>query len=135
MSVPTFGFYHTDAEKQLNTTPKAPFVLDTLKQKRLDILRQAYQKIEQLETIKNDKKEHVLQATTHYAKAVIYQQRILAYSVMSIIFFLIGASLGSIVRKGGVGLPIIFAIIIFMIFYVLNLTAENFVKGNESLFN
>jgi len=50
----------------------------------------------------------------------MYQQRIIAYSVTCIIFFLIGASLGSIIRKGGVGLPVVIAIIIFIIFYVMN---------------
>jgi lipopolysaccharide export system permease protein len=55
----------------------------------------------------------------------MYQQRIIAYSVTCIIFFLIGASLGSIIRKGGVGLPVVIAIIIFIIFYVMNLSVEN----------
>ena len=40
-------------------------------------------------------------------------------------FLLIGASLGSIIRKGGVGLPVVIAIIIFIIFYVMNLSVEN----------
>ena len=55
----------------------------------------------------------------------MYQQRIFAYSFTCIIFFLIGASLGSIIRKGGMGLPVVIAIIIFIIFYVMNLTVEN----------
>jgi lipopolysaccharide export system permease protein len=40
---------------------------------------------------------------------------------------LIGASLGSIIRKGGMGLPVIIAIVIFIIFYVLNLSVEKLV--------
>ena len=66
----------------------------------------------------------------YYNKVIMYQQRIIAYSVTCIIFFLIGASLGSIIRKGGVGLPVVIAIIIFIIFYVMNLSVENVVwKG------
>ncbi|MEF9478519.1 LptF/LptG family permease [Chryseobacterium sp. 1B4] len=56
---------------------------------------------------------------------MIYQQRIVAYSVTCIIFFLIGSSLGSIIRKGGMGLPVIIAIVIFIIFYVMNVGVEN----------
>lgn len=56
---------------------------------------------------------------------VMYQQRIFAYSLTCVIFFMIGASLGSIIRKGGMGLPVVIAIIIFIIFYVMNLTVEN----------
>ncbi|MDO4762911.1 MAG: LptF/LptG family permease [Flavobacteriaceae bacterium] len=109
-----------------------PFILDTLKpKKKLEILEQAYDRIEELERLKNEKNEGILDTTKYYVKAVMYQQQILAYSVMSVIFFLIGASLGSIVRKGGIGLPIIFAIVIFTIFHVMNLTAENFAWKGE----
>ena len=44
----------------------------------------------------------------------MYQQGIIAYSVICLIFFMIGASLGSIIRKGGVGLPVVIAIIILL---------------------
>ncbi|WPC14958.1 LptF/LptG family permease [Riemerella anatipestifer] len=59
------------------------------------------------------------------SKMIMYQQRILSFSITCIIFFLIGSSLGSIIRKGGIGFPVVIAIVIFIIFYVLNLTVEN----------
>ena len=103
-----------------------PFSTDTLKQeKKLDILSNAYSKIEGLEMSKKSQNESILHMAKSYAKVVMYQQQIIAYSIMCFIFFLIGASLGSIVRKGGFGLPVIFAIIIFVIFFVINLSAEN----------
>ncbi len=103
-----------------------PFSIDTLKQeKNLEVLSNAYSKIEGLEMAKKLQNESILQMAKSYAKVVMYQQQIIAYSIMCIIFFLIGASLGSIVRKGGFGLPVIFAIIIFVIFFVINLSAEN----------
>ena len=103
-----------------------PFSIDTLKQeKKLDILSNAYSKIEGLEMSKKSQNESILYMAKSYAKVVMYQQQIIAYSIMCFIFFLIGASLGSIVRKGGFGLPVIFAIIIFVIFFVINLSAEN----------
>lgn len=37
-----------------------------------------------------------------------------------LIFFFIGAPLGSIVRKGGLGTPIVISVILFIIYYVLN---------------
>jgi len=44
--------------------------------------------------------------------------------------FLIGAPLGSIIRKGGVGTPLVFAIIFFMIFYFSSTTGEKLAKEN-----
>ncbi|TAL40557.1 MAG: LptF/LptG family permease, partial [Chitinophagaceae bacterium] len=51
-------------------------------------------------------------------------------SIACLVLFLIGAPLGSIIRKGGLGLPLIFAVIFFMFFYFLNTTGEKFVKEN-----
>ena len=44
------------------------------------------------------------------------------------VFFLIGAPLGSIVRKGGIGSPVVFAVIFFVIFFLLNNFGKKFVK-------
>ncbi|MDD3788395.1 MAG: LptF/LptG family permease [Petrimonas sp.] len=37
-----------------------------------------------------------------------------------IVFFFIGAPLGSIVRKGGLGMPIVISVILFIIYYILD---------------
>lgn len=37
-----------------------------------------------------------------------------------IVFFFIGAPLGAIIRKGGLGLPVVVSVIIFIIYYVIN---------------
>jgi lipopolysaccharide export system permease protein len=52
----------------------------------------------------------------------------LTMSFACLVLFLIGAPLGSIIRKGGVGLPLIFAVIFFVIFYLLNNYGSKFVK-------
>lgn len=39
-----------------------------------------------------------------------------------LIFFFIGAPLGAIIRKGGLGLPIIISVLVFIIFYILDNT-------------
>ena len=52
----------------------------------------------------------------------------LTMSLACLILFLIGAPLRSIIRKGGIGLPLIFAVIFFVIFYLLNNYGSKFVK-------
>lgn len=49
-------------------------------------------------------------------------------SVACIVLFMIGAPLGSIIRKGGLGTPLIFAIIFFVLFHLLNTFGEKFAK-------
>lgn len=45
-----------------------------------------------------------------------------------ILLFVIGAALGSIIRKGGLGLPFIAAVIFFVIYYFMNSIGENIAK-------
>lgn len=54
--------------------------------------------------------------------------RKLTLSVACLILFLIGAPLGSIIRKGGLGSPLVFAISFFMLFYFSSTTGEKFAK-------
>lgn len=46
------------------------------------------------------------------------------------LLFIIGAALGSIIRKGGLGMPFVAAIIFFVIYYVLNTVGEKMAKEN-----
>ncbi|HTQ64205.1 MAG TPA: LptF/LptG family permease [Puia sp.] len=52
----------------------------------------------------------------------------LTMSVACLVLFLIGAPLGSIIRKGGIGMPLVFAVIFFVIFFLLNNFGRKFVK-------
>ena len=49
-------------------------------------------------------------------------------SMACFVLFFIGAPLGSIIRKGGLGMPLVVAIIFFLIFHLLNMFGEKFVK-------
>lgn len=48
-------------------------------------------------------------------------------AVACLVMFLIGAPLGSIIRKGGIGMPLVFAVIFFVIFFLLNNFGKKFV--------
>jgi lipopolysaccharide export system permease protein len=57
--------------------------------------------------------------------------RKLTLSFACLVLFMIGAPLGSIIRKGGLGMPLVFAIIFFVVFYLLNNFGEKLVRSNE----
>lgn len=54
--------------------------------------------------------------------------RKISLSLACLVLFLIGAPLGSIIRKGGLGSPMVFAIVFFMVFYFTSTTGEKFAK-------
>jgi lipopolysaccharide export system permease protein len=50
----------------------------------------------------------------------------LAFACM--VLFLIGAPLGSIIRKGGLGMPLVIAVVFFLIWHLINMFGEKFVR-------
>jgi len=54
--------------------------------------------------------------------------RKLTLSFACFIFFFIGAPLGAIIRKGGLGMPVVISVFFFVIYYVITLTGEKFVR-------
>ena len=61
-------------------------------------------------------------------KHLIEWHRKFALAAACLVLFMIGAPLGSIIRKGGLGTPMVFAIIFFVLFYILNTFGEKFAK-------
>ena len=58
----------------------------------------------------------------------LYDKFVIAYACF--MMFFIGAPLGAIIRKGGLGLPIIFAVLIFITFHFINTFGKRFAQEN-----
>ena len=50
-------------------------------------------------------------------------------SLTCLIMFLIGAPIGAIIKKGGLGLPVIVSVIFFLVYHIVNTTADKWAKG------
>jgi lipopolysaccharide export system permease protein len=55
-------------------------------------------------------------------------QRKFTLSFACFIFFFIGAPLGAIIRKGGLGMPTVISVLFFLAYYVISLSGEKFVR-------
>lgn len=54
----------------------------------------------------------------------------LSLPISCLIFLLIGAPLGAIIRKGGIGMPVIVSVLFFILFYVLMIQGKKFAKND-----
>lgn len=106
-----------------------------------------------LDLIPNDKKSDVIynaqsQATylsnlisSKYSEAKLYADKNVRYkiewqrkftlAVSCILLFAIGAPLGAIIRKGGLGLPVVMAIIFFLIYYIISTMSEKWAREGD----
>lgn len=122
----TNGFVsYIDKTKLKGKIVAAPTIESLEQKKKEELLYSAYNKIDGIKSLNTSKSSQIKELHGYFSRVILYQQRIFAYSVTCLIFFLIGASLGSIIRKGGLGLPVVIAIVVFIIFYVMNLSVEN----------
>lgn len=55
-------------------------------------------------------------------------QKKFTLSFACLVFFMIGAPLGAIIRKGGLGTPTVISILFFVVYYVITISAEKLVK-------
>jgi lipopolysaccharide export system permease protein len=50
-------------------------------------------------------------------------------AISCLVLFFVGAPLGALIRKGGLGLPIVAALIVFLIYYIISMVGEEMVKS------
>jgi lipopolysaccharide export system permease protein len=82
-----------------------------------------------LYSIENSKNElNLKQIAINDHLGAVYDKFVVAYACL--LMFFIGAPLGAIIRKGGIGLPIVFAVIIFISFHFINTFGKRLAEEN-----
>jgi lipopolysaccharide export system permease protein len=64
----------------------------------------------------------------NYLKMDVEWHRKFTLSFACILLFLIGAPLGAIIRKGGIGMPLVIAVSFFVVFHITSVTGEKLAK-------
>ena len=100
-------------------------------EKQLQVAREALNQSRQVGSdlmMKSDYAEYEnRQARTHEMEAIAK----LTLSFSCIVFFFIGAPLGAIIRKGGLGVPVIVSVLVFIIYYVFDNSGYRMAKEDE----
>ena len=90
--------------------------------------------INSVKNIKQDlkvKSKSLQIATTNLNKHIIAFHDKFALGLMCIILFFVGAPLGALIRKGGIGLPMVIAILIFLTYHFISIFAKNSSEDNS----
>ena len=115
-------------------------IIDTLRMPIIDNFK-TQNKIELIEFAQRDArnaKKNILDFNTELKarKQIITKHEVVWHqkfqlSIACFIFFFIGAPLGAIIRKGGLGLPVVVSVLFFVIYHVISITGEKAVKTGE----
>jgi lipopolysaccharide export system permease protein len=129
-----FYFYNQiDSTTLSSFKSEKPYVRDLLagynesqKNELIDEAQNSFRKSRQniLNQI-NDKDSKVKLIYKHQAE----YHRKFTLSVACFVLFFIGAPLGAIIRRGGLGLPVVVSVLFFVLFHILSITGEKAVKS------
>ncbi|KAF2341585.1 LptF/LptG family permease [Flavobacterium tistrianum] len=113
--------FPVNTQKNIKKKPLPNDVLSIYSNKdKVDILKMAGSNITSniysIETTQKDLKDKEREINKHYN--ALYEKFVIAFACF--LMFFIGAPLGAIIRKGGLGLPIVFAVLIFITFHFIN---------------
>ncbi|MGB2398077.1 MAG: LptF/LptG family permease [Flavobacteriaceae bacterium] len=101
------------------------FVGDEVSAKHVQVIQTSKSRIQSLLRNLDSKKKLFFfkQKRINLHKNTLHEKYTLGFSVFFL--FLIGASLGAIIRKGGLGLPMVLAILIFLTYHYIGLFGRN----------
>ncbi|WP_433836328.1 LptF/LptG family permease [Flavobacterium anhuiense] len=113
--------FYRDPQKDIKKKKLPTDLLSIYSNKdKVDILKMAGSNITSniysIETTQRDLKDKQREINKHYN--ALYEKFVIAFACF--LMFFIGAPLGAIIRKGGLGLPIVFAVLIFITFHFIN---------------
>jgi lipopolysaccharide export system permease protein len=112
----TLKTYASDYFTKLSKTEKLT-VIDAAS----NIARSAKAYIESVKVDRTNEEESIIRYEIEW-------HRKFTLSIACLVLFFIGAPLGAIIRKGGLGMPVVISIVFFIIFHVLSISGEKLTK-------
>ena len=121
----------SNVNKKIKSSKQPEDVIQTLSaDKRQEIVNNALNNVEStifsIDGSKMDLEYKEKSISSHWI--ALYDKFVLAFSC--ILMFFIGAPLGAIIKKGGLGLPIVFAVLIFIVFHFVNTFGKKVAQEN-----
>ncbi|TGE28650.1 LptF/LptG family permease [Hymenobacter metallicola] len=95
------------------------------------LLDQAENRVRNLRTYVGSSSEHMSNLAKEAGNFRIEIYRKYTQSIAVLLMFLIGAPLGAIIKKGGLGIPVLISIVFFIVYYVLSIIGEKY--GREGV--
>ena len=100
--------------------------INYLNQKKIH--QTAINKLRILKSVSNSNSNDLRYKRAIISKHKIEWHRKISLAFACLIMFLIGAPLGSIIRKGGFSIPLLISIVLFVLYYVISITGEKTAK-------
>ena len=107
------------SKKEMNTDS---LFLSLNQEAMVRVSRTAIDRAKSMKDLVQYNKMMVNESANYVMRHEIERHRKLTLSFACLIFFFIGAPLGAIIRKGGLGMPVVISVVMFIIYYIIDNT-------------
>ncbi len=118
--------------KDIDTTLSAEKLINLYEDRqKVQLLDAAVNTTKSTIAILEGKKKEFKRKTKLYNHHIMALHDKFALALGCIILFFVGAPLGAIIRKGGMGLPMVIAIVLFLTYYFIGIFAKNYAENGS----
>lgn len=111
-------FYRTPGSHTVNIDTLLATLADTR------VIAEATNKARMIKSLLEGQNDSQREISSQVIGFQVQWNRIISYAVACVTMLLIGAPLGAIVKKGGIGVPFLIAIIFFIVFFIFDMQGE-----------
>lgn len=94
--------------------------IEEIKDNAMNRIKTGVKTVDNMMSVFKKKENYILKH-----KVVFHEKFTLSFACLALFF--IGAPLGAIIRKGGLGLPVVISVVFFIIFHVISMTGKKYV--------
>jgi len=127
-----YSRYFTMPHKATATKPKkltSPRILSAFKiDDQIVALTNANAEVNSIKDIVKNRADAYREQKNVLRRYLVEYQKKFTLSAACLVLFLIGAPLGAIIRKGGLGLPVVISVVFFLIYYIISTIGEKSAK-------
>jgi lipopolysaccharide export system permease protein len=130
----SFTFYSSiDSAAQAEYEPKKPYTTNLIedynREDAAEVVEDALQRTRRLRESIGYFTSEVKSRSEMIYKHQAEWHRKFTLSVACFVLFFVGAPLGAIIRKGGLGMPVVVSVLFFVLFHIISITGEKSVKS------
>ena len=118
-----------------STVVKKVIPADSIKPKsiseQVSMFNNALSEVHQVQDVLKNRTDKHKETSKSIRRYVMEYQKKFTLGAACIVLFLIGAPLGAIIRKGGLGLPVVVSVIFFLIYYIIGTIGEKSAKEGD----
>ena len=120
----SYRFKEIDSLDKSNIIPEAFNLKQLSQRKKSRLIKAASNLARSSKSLVYNTERELKYKNKKLKKAKIEWHRKFSLSFACIVLFLIGAPLGSIIRKGGLGMPVLISILFFLVYHISSITGE-----------